>query len=177
EDRDREDCPIQFLGSAVVLGPSVVGVREDIVNVHSAALQNGSSRRRALILTDRIPLHDFDEFRQAAIAGHDTINLPILPVNEAPVGATEWDRVLQQAFQHELGIERRAADYLEDLVGRRLLLQCLREFLFQLGTRVANGANARYRLRFDRMSLAVANFVFLTMPTQSRPSFGAQRES
>ena len=81
---------MHLLRSAVILGPPVVGVREDIVNVHDAALQNGSSRRRSSILTDRIPLHDLDEFRRVAIAGRNPINLPIVRVDEALVGVTEW---------------------------------------------------------------------------------------
>ena len=99
DHRDREDRPMHLLRSAVIL------VREDIVNVHDAALQNGSSRRRSSILTDRIPLHDLDEFRRVAIAGRNAINLPILRVDEALVGVTESDRVLQQTLQHRLEFE------------------------------------------------------------------------
>ena len=73
--------------------------------MHDAALQNGSSRRRSSILTDRIPLHDLDEFRRVAIAGRNAINLPILRVDEALVGVTESDRVLQQTLQHRLEFE------------------------------------------------------------------------
>ena len=137
---------MHLLLSVVILGPPVVGVREDVVNVHDAALQNGSSRRRSSILTDRITLHDLDEFRRVAIAGRNAINLPILPVDEALVGATESDRVPEQVLQHWLEIESRAADYLEDFVGRRLLLQRLGELPFQ----VNNAGIMRFCLRPGR---------------------------
>ncbi len=114
---------MHLLVSPVILGPAVVGVREDIVNMHDAAVQNGSSRRRPAILADRIPLHDFDPFRRVAIADRNSINPSILPVDEALVRAAEADRILHHVLQHRLEVERRAADDLEDFAGRRVLLQ------------------------------------------------------
>jgi len=99
----------------VIFGPPILGVREDIVDVHDAMLQDGSPRRRTSILTDRIPLCDFDKFSRVTVAGRNAIDIPVLLVDEAPVGTAKADRLLHQAFQHWLKVESRATNNLEDL--------------------------------------------------------------
>jgi hypothetical protein len=46
----------------VIFGPSVLGIRENVVNVHDPALKDGSPRRRRSILADRIFPHDLYKF-------------------------------------------------------------------------------------------------------------------
>ena len=61
------------------------------------------------------------------VAGRDRIEVPFLPVDEASVGVAQPHRVLDQAIEHRLKIERRAADHFEDVASGRLLFQRLRE--------------------------------------------------
>ena len=107
--------------------------------------QDGSSGRRRSILSDRVPFHEFDEFRRVATVGHRAIDIAVLPENEAPVGATEADRAPHQAIQHRLQIEGRAADDLKHVGGRGLLLPCLGKVPLRLG----EFTGARFELLFQ----------------------------
>src|SRR6516162_9775113 len=59
QHRHRKDGPMHLLIIVVIVGPPILGICLDIVNVDNATLQNGSSRRRASILTDRVLIHIF----------------------------------------------------------------------------------------------------------------------
>ena len=78
----------------MTLGPRVLGVGQDVVDVHGPALQDGPSRRRCSILTDRILLGEVEILRRVPVAHSDAIEICILPVDEALVRAAEPHRVL-----------------------------------------------------------------------------------
>ena len=59
QHRHGKDGPMHLLITVVIVGPPILGICLDIVNVDNATLQNGSPRRRAPILTDRILIHNF----------------------------------------------------------------------------------------------------------------------
>ena len=116
------------LVAAVILGPPVFGICEDIVDVDNTTLQDSSPRCRASVLTDWISLYDFfDEFSGVAIAGGSTIDIAVLPIDQASVGVAQTNCLLQKALQHWLEIECRATDDLEDLGSSSLLLERLLE--------------------------------------------------
>src|SRR5262245_32127932 len=174
---------MHLLLSPKILGPVVVGVREDIVNMHDAAVQNGSPRRRPAILANRISLNDFDKFRRMAIADRNPINSAILSVDEALVSVAKPDRIVQHVLQGRLEVERRAAGDLEDFAGRGLLLQrfgellpSLGEFapasfklLLQRGVGFALATRARSRLRSGRTKLATLRLAFRALARQGHP--------
>ncbi|MFZ1152920.1 MAG: hypothetical protein WAR76_24835 [Xanthobacteraceae bacterium] len=62
QHRHSEDGPMHLLVAAVVVGPPILGIGENIVNVYDATLHDGPPRRRTSILTDRASLGDFFEF-------------------------------------------------------------------------------------------------------------------
>ena len=75
------------LFAAVLRAPAILLVRKDIVNVHDATLQHGAARRRASILMNWVWFRDlFEKFIRVAVAGRNSINVPILSVDETPLG-------------------------------------------------------------------------------------------
>jgi len=68
---------------------------------------------------------NLDPLRRVPVADRDAIDVPIQLVDETLVGAAKSDRVLDETLQHRLESERRAADDLEDLTRRRLLVEGL----------------------------------------------------
>ena len=50
EHRDGEDRPMHLLLAPLSLGPPVLGIGQDVGDVHGPALQSGSARRRLPIL-------------------------------------------------------------------------------------------------------------------------------
>ena len=74
------------LVGALIYSPAILGVCEDIVNMHNTTLKHGTACRRASILLDRISFHDlFEKFFGMAVAGRNSINVSILSVDEAPL--------------------------------------------------------------------------------------------
>ena len=126
--------------------------------------ENGSSRRRLLDrLTDRIPLHDLDEFRRVAIAGRNAINLPIVQVSDEcrTCRRRRVDRVASASMVSNTGWSSNLAELLITLrtsLSRCLLLQRLGEFLFQVGVGCAKAVNVSFRLRSGRTKTANALF-------------------
>src|SRR5262245_12352009 len=70
--------------------------------------------------------------------------------------AAERDRVSHYRLEYRLHVGRRSADYAKNLRGCRLLFECLGQFLFQIGTRLADATNARSRLRPRRTKIGNA---------------------
>ena len=68
--------------ASLVFGPSVLPVRENIVNEHDAAVQNSPSRGRRSILIDWIPLHDLEPFGQVSEARRHAIDIAVRPVHQ-----------------------------------------------------------------------------------------------
>ena len=153
EHRHRHDRAMHLFFSAVFLGPPVLGVREDVGDVHDASLQNGSSRSRRSVLVDRIPLHHLDKVRRMAEAGCNAIKLSVLPVDEALVRAAETDGILYQRLQHYLQVEGRPADDLEHVCRGGLLLQRLAQLVEQ--ARVLNRDDGLLRKILQQRYLCV----------------------
>ena len=93
--------------------------------MHHPAIENGPSRRRLPIQTHRVVLRELDECRGRPAGRHQTVEVPILLINQARIGAAQSHGALDEDRQHGLEVEGRAADDLEDLAGGRLLLQGL----------------------------------------------------
>ena len=67
---------------------AVVLVSENIGNMHDAAFQHSAARRRASILLDWVLFHLLEKFMRVTETGGNSINVPILSVDEAQFGAT-----------------------------------------------------------------------------------------
>src|SRR5215472_6824299 len=66
---------------------------------------------------------------------------------KSELGLAEPCRVRQYGLEHGLKLARRTGDDLKDFGSRRLLLQRLGEFLFQVGVGCAKAVNVSSRLR------------------------------
>ena len=122
DGQDRPD-----LGASLGLGPAILGIGHGVVDVNDAALEEGPARRGLPAGAMRMPLHHLDEFRRFPVGDRRAVDVLVLPVDEALVGAAQPHRALHEALEDRLEIERRAADDLQDLARRRLLLERLGE--------------------------------------------------
>ena len=86
--------------AVLVLGPVVLGVSEDIVNVHNTTLDHGTARRRASIAMDGVLFDDILNKFRMAVAGGSSINVAILSIDETPFGVAQTDSFLQKILQH-----------------------------------------------------------------------------
>src|SRR5262249_24115013 len=94
--------------------------------------------------------------------------LPVELENGNVVGLAEVRGTLGHHLQHGLELGRRGADDLSNLGCRRLLFECLGEFLFQIGAGLADAANARSRLRSGRTKLAAASWAICAFERQGQ---------
>ena len=68
---------------ALIFAPVILRVREDIVNVDNTTLNHGTACCRASVRTDGVRFHDlFKKFIRMAVAGRNSINVPILSIDE-----------------------------------------------------------------------------------------------
>ena len=65
------------------------------------------------------------QLRREPVVGCRAKYLAVKPQDDSTLSAAQPRRVLHEGFEHWLEVERRAADHLEHLAGRRLLLQRL----------------------------------------------------
>src|SRR5262249_3161226 len=79
----RKDRPMHFPLTADIRSPAIIRVSECIGNVHDATFQHSAARSRASILLNWDLLRLFEKFMRVAEAGGNSINVPILPVDEA----------------------------------------------------------------------------------------------
>ncbi len=61
--------------------------------------------------------------------GEKAEHLPVEPGDQGPLGSGQPRGILDEGVEHRLQIERRAADRLQHLAGRRLLLQRFRQLV------------------------------------------------
>ena len=72
---------------------------------------------------DGIPLGECPQLRRDVVGGHDSQNLTVEAEDQRAFGLAQPDRVLGQRLENRLEIEGGAPDHLEQLAGRRLLLE------------------------------------------------------
>ena len=72
---------------------------------------------------DGILLDECSELGGGVVGGHPSQDLTVEAADERALGLAEPDRVLGQRLEDRLQIERRPPDHLEQLAGRRLLLE------------------------------------------------------
>src|SRR5690349_19857594 len=74
-----------------------------------------------------MPLDKLDEVRRRVVEGYPAIHIAVSPENDSTPGGAQPCRILDQAIQHWLQVERRAAHDLQHLGSRRLLIEGNRE--------------------------------------------------
>ena len=94
EHRDGEDRAVHLILCPKILRPLVLGIGQDVVDVHGSALQDSPSRRRCSVLADRIPFRELEPLRRVPEAHCDAIEIRILPVDEALVRTAESHGIL-----------------------------------------------------------------------------------
>src|SRR5262245_38908540 len=93
-----------------------------IRDVDPLAFEQGASGDRATSRFDRYIPDELSKLRSVTIAYESEEGCPLFASNGALVGAGKAGGRFQQCFQHRLQIEGRAADGLEHVGGRSLLL-------------------------------------------------------
>src|SRR5215469_16694389 len=110
---------------------SIFGIDEHVRNVNCSTLQSDSPHNTAAVrlnrMFQRIPLR----FGGVAVDSADPKNFSITHLDGALIGRAKPSGRLRQRVEHRLQIERRAADNLEHIGCRRLLLERLTQFIQQ----------------------------------------------
>src|SRR5215467_9575112 len=106
-----------------------IGIAQGIFDVDGTTLQRCTPRRAAAFGHDRILLDIGCELRAAVVLGRGAQTFSVEAPDDAVLRPAESDRVLDQRFENRLEVERGAANDLEQIAGRRLLLQGLTELL------------------------------------------------
>src|SRR5262249_33308939 len=106
-------------------GPGIVVLRVggDIGNVHGPPLERGAPRSAPAPERDGILLEELPVLGSEITSHRRPQDPPVEAPEETLGGPTKSDRVIDQRLGHGLEIERRSADHLEELAGRRLLLE------------------------------------------------------
>ena len=102
----------------------VLGVGLGIMDVDGAPLEGGARRGAAPSGSNGIPLNEGYDLGGGVVGCHDAQALIVEAEDERSFGLAQPDPVLRQRLEHRLEIERGATDHLEELAGRRLLLEC-----------------------------------------------------
>src|SRR6516225_6540639 len=111
----------------------VVRIGQDVGNLNRFALEHGAAENTAATRRERNVGHskfarlDFVERQAESSAG--LITGALLAMNRRDVGFAQAYRRFRKRIEHGLQIEGRAADHLEHVGGRGLLLQRVAEFL------------------------------------------------
>ena len=120
EHGDGEDGPERLHLSRAI---RVLGVVLGVVDVDAAPLESRARRRATPSRGDGILLDEGLDLGGGVVGGHDAQQLPIVTEDEGSLGLAQADRVLGQRLEHRLEVERGPPDHLEQLAGRRLLLE------------------------------------------------------
>src|SRR5262249_51034289 len=99
------------------------GVDPNVVNVHGVPLQRCARCAAATSRCEGIPLGEFSELWRDVVGGYGSKNLAIKTIDEPSLGLAQSDSVLGQRLEHRLEIEGGTPNHLEQLAGRRLLLE------------------------------------------------------
>src|SRR5207247_4292327 len=85
--------------------------------------EGGTPRNAPASGSDRAPFEEGSEVGGDVVAGDDPQEVPVEAEDERLVPLAQPDRVLGQRLEDRLEIERGPPDHLEQLAGRRLLLE------------------------------------------------------
>src|SRR5215467_12417961 len=133
DHRDRHDTSD---GVDQVLHPKcVLGLAQRIFDVDGLTLEGGTPRRATPSGHDGIFFEIRFELRAGVVLRCGMQTLTVEPPDSTVLRAAEPHRVFDQRLEDWLEIEGRAADDLEDLARRRLLLQRLTNLRVGLGQR------------------------------------------
>src|SRR5262249_6680224 len=97
-------------------------VREGVENLDGTTLHGGTAGDSAAPERDRVVQIRLS-IRRGVVARGTAQEGAVETPDESAFGLAEPDRVLGQRLEHRLQVERRAPDDLEQLAGRRLLLE------------------------------------------------------
>jgi hypothetical protein len=126
--QQRNAQPGPVAGNLLGVAADVIRIGQDIGNVHGAALRHDSSGEGPAARRNRRGGHDIDHAPRVSITGGELEIRAQRSKNGPHVGIAQPRRGFEQRIEHDLKIEGRAADDLEDLGGGDLLLQRLVQF-------------------------------------------------
>src|SRR5262249_29014319 len=101
----------------------VLWVALNIVNVDGASLEGSTRRGAPAAGGHRILLHEGSRLGGGIVGGDESQHLAVEAEDERAFGLAQSHRVFGQRLEDRLEVERGPADHLEQLAGRRLLLE------------------------------------------------------
>ena len=110
-------------GTYLPRAKGVLGIGADIVDMDRAPLERDTPRAASTSCEDGIRLLERPQVRRQVVGGHEPHHLAVEPKDQRVLGFAQPDRVLGQRFEHWLQVEGGPPDHLEQLAGRRLLLE------------------------------------------------------
>ena len=134
----------------------VIRVGLDIRNVNKPAFEQGAPGGRATRQRDRTLLHEMHEVIRVAIARREPQHVTVRPDDAGHVRLAQPSGRLDQRVKHRLQIESRAADDLEHVGGRGLLLQRFAQLVEQ--PRVLDGDDGLLGEVCDQLDLLVGEW-------------------
>src|SRR5262245_26110234 len=93
--------------------------------MNGPALKGGPPRARSSAWTERGPLPEIPHLRGDTIVGHVAKDFAVEAGDVPPIGSTKPRSIFNERLENRLEIKHRPADDLQDLAGRRLLLEGL----------------------------------------------------
>ena len=126
EHRDAQHRPLAAELARLV--PLVGRIGQNVVDLHDAALEADPPDQRSRRRGDRCVGDERAVLRRPAEQKRQSIHVALELVDHAGVRATKPYGMPYDRLEHRLELEGRAADNLQDLACRSLLLHRLREF-------------------------------------------------
>ena len=121
QHRHAEDRP--EAADTLGLGPGVFGIRQHVRDVHRPALERRAPDERRATRRDRILLHEFAVLSGRAVRRHEPVPVALEPEDESVLRLGQAGGVLDERVEHALEVEGGAADDLEDVTRRGLLVE------------------------------------------------------
>src|SRR5215470_818253 len=97
------------------------------MNMDGASFESGASGSAPASWRDGILLHEGSQLWGDVVGGRDSQDLTVEAEDERALGLAQPDRILGQRLEDRLEIEGGPPDHLEELAGRRLLIEGLGE--------------------------------------------------
>src|SRR6185503_5189067 len=94
-----------------------------VENVHGVPLEGGTRRGAPASGRNGIPLEEGSQLWRGVVSHHGSQMLTFEAPDDRALGLAQSDPIFRQRLEDGLQVERRAADDLEQLAGRRLLLE------------------------------------------------------
>src|SRR5262249_27517370 len=145
--------------------PVRIGLR--IEDLYCPVLNSYAPDDRAVSWPNRVTVYPLPKARRSIVIRCEVVQLTVRPKDEPLLGCAKPRRVLDQSVENWLKFERRAADDLEHIRGRDLLLQGFAQFVEQ--PRVLDGDYGLVGKGLEKHDLLVSKRIDYRASKHNRP--------